>query len=65
MQRSRAPVRNIFQVSKLVFFPVTTMNNNSLADLNGVPILLHSRGGGTDAIANVIEEREGITHGCR
>jgi NitT/TauT family transport system substrate-binding protein len=60
MQRSKAPIRIIFQLSRLVFFPVTTMEFNSLKDLDGKPIMLHSRGGGTDSIANVIEEREGI-----
>ncbi|MDE0209869.1 MAG: ABC transporter substrate-binding protein, partial [Boseongicola sp.] len=34
-------------------------------DLDGEPILLHSRGGGTDAIANVIESRLGIMFGDR
>jgi NitT/TauT family transport system substrate-binding protein len=65
MQRSKAPLRIIFQLSKLVFFPVTTMDYNELKDLDGQPILLHSRGGGTDSIANVIEEREGIKLGER
>ncbi|MEM1360300.1 MAG: ABC transporter substrate-binding protein [Pseudomonadota bacterium] len=65
MQRSRAPVRIIFQLSKLKFFPVTTTKYESLADLNGEPILLHSRGGGTDSIANVIEDRTGIEFGER
>ncbi len=65
MQRSRAPVRIIFQLSRLVFFPVTTKEFNTLADLDGQPIMLHSRGGGTDSIANVIETREGITFGER
>jgi NitT/TauT family transport system substrate-binding protein len=65
MQRSKAPIRIIFQLSKLVFFPVTTMDYNELKDLDGHPILLHSRGGGTDSIANVIEEREGIKFGER
>ena len=65
MQRSKAPVRIIFQLSKLVFFPVTTKELNTLKDLEGQPIMLHSRGGGTDSIANVIEEREGITFGER
>jgi NitT/TauT family transport system substrate-binding protein len=65
MQRSKAPIRIIFQLSKLVFFPVTTKEFNTLADLNGQPIMLHSRGGGTDSIANVIEAREGITFGER
>lgn len=61
MQRSKAPLRIIFQLSKLKFFPVTTKKYSSLEDMNGEPIMLHSRGGGTDSIANVIEERVGIT----
>jgi NitT/TauT family transport system substrate-binding protein len=65
MQRSKAPVRIIFQLSRLVFFPVTTKEFSTLKDLDGQPIMLHSRGGGTDAIANVIEDREGITFGER
>lgn len=65
MQRSKAPIRIIFQLSKLKFFPVTTKEYSSLQDLNGKPILLHSRGGGTDAIANVIEDRLGMKFGER
>ena len=65
MQRSKAPLRILFQLSKLKFFPVTTKTYSKLEDLDGEPILLHSRGGGTDAIANVIESRLGITFGDR
>ena len=65
MQRSKAPLRIIFQLSKLKFFPVTTKKYSSLEDLDGEPILLHSRGGGTDSIANVIEDKVGITFGDR
>lgn len=65
MQRSKAPLRIVFQLSKLKFFPVTTKKYSSLEDLNGEPILLHSRGGGTDSIANVIEERIGMKFGER
>lgn len=65
MQRSKAPIRIIFQLSKLKFFPVTTKKYEKLEDLNGEPILLHSRGGGTDSIANVIEDRLGIKFGAR
>ena len=38
---------------------------DKLEDLNGEPILLHSRGGGTDSIANVIEDKLGIKFGDR
>ena len=65
MQRSKAPIRIIFQLSKLKFFPVTSQKYSKLEDLDGEPIMLHSRGGGTDSIANVIEERVGITFGDR
>ena len=65
MQKSKAPIRIIFQLSKLKFFPVTTKDYSKLEDLDGEPILLHSRGGGTDSIANVIEDRLGIKFGER
>lgn len=65
MQRAKAPIRIIFQLSKLKFFPVTSKKYSSLKDLDGEPILLHSRGGGTDSIANVIEDRIGIKFGKR
>ena len=65
MQRSKAPIRIIFQLSKLKFFPVTTKKYSELKDLDGEPILLHSRGGGTDSIANVIEDKIGIKFGKR
>jgi len=65
MQRTKAPIRIVFQLSKLKFFPVTSLKYSKLEDLDGEPILLHSRGGGTDSIANVIEERLGIKFGTR
>ena len=65
MQRAKAPVRIIFQLSKLKFFPVSSKKYSTLKDLDGEPILLHSRGGGTDSIANVIEDRLGIKFGKR
>ncbi len=65
MQKSKAPIRIIFQLSKLKFFPVTSKKYSKLEDLNGEPILLHSRGGGTDSIANVIEEKLKIKFGKR
>ncbi len=65
MQRSKAPLRIVFQLSKLKFFPVTTKKYSKLDDLNGEPILLHSRGGGTDSIANVIESKLGMAFGER
>ncbi|WP_209011011.1 ABC transporter substrate-binding protein [Labrenzia sp. PHM005] len=65
MQRSKAPIRIVFQLSKLKFFPVTSKKYSKLEDLNGEPIMLHSRGGGTDSIANVIEDKLNIEFGDR
>lgn len=65
MQRSKAPLRIVFQLSKLKFFPVTSKKYSKLEDLNGEPIMLHSRGGGTDSIANVIEDKMNIKFGER
>ncbi|MBO6757416.1 MAG: ABC transporter substrate-binding protein [Roseibium sp.] len=65
MQRSKAPIRIVFQLSKLKFFPVTSKKYGKLEDLNGEPIMLHSRGGGTDSIANVIEDKLSIKFGDR
>jgi len=65
MQRSKAPLRIVFQLSKLKFFPVTNKKYSSLEELDGQPILLHSRGGGTDSIANVIEDKMSIEFGKR
>lgn len=65
MQKSKAPIRILFQLSKLKFFPVTTKKYDKLEDLDGEPIMLHSRGGGTDSIANVIEDKLGIEFGDR
>ncbi|MGI9374271.1 MAG: ABC transporter substrate-binding protein [Hyphomicrobiales bacterium] len=65
MQKSKAPIRIIFQLSKLKFFPVTSKKYSKLEELDGQPILLHSRGGGTDSIANVIEDKLNIKLGKR
>ncbi len=65
MQRSKAPLRILFQLSKLKFFPVTNKKFEKLEDLDGQPILLHSRGGGTDSIANVIEDKMNMKFGER
>ncbi len=65
MQRSRAPLRIIFQLSKLKFFPVAVEEYTELNQLDGQPIMLHSRGGGTDSIANVIESRLDMKFGER
>ncbi|MEW9920859.1 hypothetical protein AB2B41_14690 [Marimonas sp. MJW-29] len=55
----------VFQLTRLSFFPVAAAEYERLEDLDGVPILLHAPGSGTDAIASAIENRLGIRFASR
>ena len=61
----RAPLRVLFQATRLVFFPVVDKSYRSWKDLNGQPFVFHARGTGTEAIGNIIAKREGIQFGDR
>lgn len=65
IQKSKAPLRILFQGTRLVFFPVVDKSYKSWKDLNGQPFTFHARGTGTEAIGNIIAKREGITFGDR
>ncbi len=65
IQKSKVPLRNIFQISKLVFYPVVANKYKTWQDLNGQPFTFHARGTGTEAIGDIIIKREGITLGQR
>src|SRR5262245_6210843 len=65
IQKSKLPLRILFQVSRLVFFPVVSVEYKSWADLNGQPFTFHARGSGTEAIGNILAKRNGITFGER
>lgn len=65
IQKSRAPIRMVFQGTRLVFFPVVDNKYKSWKDLNGQPFTFHARGTGTEAIGNIIAKREGIKFGDR
>src|SRR5262249_40151461 len=65
MQKSKAPLKLLFQVTRLVFFPVADKSYKSWKDLDGQPFVFHSRGSGTEAIGNIIAKRQGITFGQR
>ncbi len=60
-----ASIRVVFQLMRLSFFPVSVREYERLEDLDGVPIMLHAPGSGTDAIATAIENRLGIRFGGR
>ena len=56
-----APVRNIYQVRKLAYIPmVDTTHYTEWADLDGEPFAVHSRGSGTETLAQIMEQKHGI-----
>ena len=65
IQKTNVPIRNVFQLSKLVFFPVADKKYQTWQDLDGQPFTFHARGTGTEAIGDIIIKREGITLGQR
>lgn len=65
IQKTKVPIRNFFQLTKLVFFPVVSNKYKTWKDLDGQPFTFHARGTGTEAIGNIIIKREGITLGQR
>ncbi len=65
IQKAKVPLKVIFQMSRLVFFPVASNDYKSWKDLDGQPFTFHARGTGTEAIGNIIAKREGIEFGQR
>jgi NitT/TauT family transport system substrate-binding protein len=65
IQKSKVPLKVIFQMSRLVFFPVASKDYADWQALDGEPFTFHARGTGTEAIGNIIAEREGIEFGPR
>ena len=65
IQKAKVPLKVVFQMSRLVFFPVASNEYKDWEDLNGEPFTFHARGTGTEAIGNIIAKREGIEFGQR
>jgi len=66
MQKTKAPLRGVFQLTRLIFFPVVDKASiKSWKDLNGQPFTFHARGSGTEAIGNILAKRNGIQFGQR
>lgn len=59
-----APIRHICQVRELAYIPVVDKTlYQDWQDLDGETFAVHSRASGTEALARIIEEQEGITFG--
>jgi len=65
IQKTKVPIRNFFQISRLIFFPVVSNKYKTWKDLDGQPFTFHARGTGTEAIGDIIAKREGIKFGTR
>jgi NitT/TauT family transport system substrate-binding protein len=65
IQQTQVPLKNLFQMSSLVFFPVVSTEYKSWKDLDGQPFTFNSRGSATEAYGDVMAAREGITIGER
>ena len=65
IQKSKVPLKVIFQMSRLVFFAVASKEYATWKDLDGEPFTFHARGSGTEAIGNILAERNGIEFGER
>jgi len=65
MQKTKAPLRAVFQMSRLVFFPVADKSYRTWKDLDGQPFVFHGRGSGTEAIGDIIAKRNNIKFGQR
>ena len=65
IQKTKVPLKNLFQLSTLVFFPVVSTDYKSWKDLDGQPFTFHARGTATEAYGNMVAAREGIEFGER
>ena len=63
IQKTRKPLRSIFQVTRSVFFPVAKIEYKDWKELDGVPIVFHGRGSGTEAFGHVMARLNGIEFG--
>ena len=64
IQKHDAPLRFIFQLSKLHFFPVVNAKyHDSWRDLNGAKIFVHGAGSGTEAMMRLMAREHGVEYG--
>lgn len=63
IQRARVPIRMIYQLSTLQFFPVVNSERyQNWEDLAGEPITVHSRGSGTEALMKMMAQQKGFDY---
>jgi NitT/TauT family transport system substrate-binding protein len=65
IQQTDVPLKNLFQMSALVFYPVVSTEYPDWKSLDGQPFTFNSRGSATEAYGDVMAAREGIKFGER
>jgi NitT/TauT family transport system substrate-binding protein len=64
IQKVKAPIRVFLQLSTLRFYPIVNAEAyKTWKDLDGQEIAVHARGSGTEAIMNLMAQKEGIKYG--
>ena len=63
IQNAGVPVRMIYQMSQIIFFPVASTEIKDWKDMEGVSMAYHQRGGPLEPLAAIKAEREGVTLG--
>ncbi|MDX3924459.1 MAG: ABC transporter substrate-binding protein [Shinella sp.] len=63
LQKVKAPIRIFMQLSKLQFYPVVNSEfYKDWKDLDGQEVAVHSRGSGTEAIMQLMADKNGISY---
>src|SRR3546814_14771936 len=59
IQKSKVPLKVVFQMSRLVFFPVASIESKTWKDPDGQPFPFHARGPGPGPTATKDRKRAG------
>src|SRR3546814_14084157 len=60
IQKSKVPLTVVFQMYRLVFFPVASIEYKTWKALDGQPFTFHARGPGTEATGTLIPQRDAL-----
>ena len=63
IQNAGVPVRMIYQISRIIFFPVVSKDIPDWQAMEGVSMAFHQRGGPLEPLAKIKADEEGVTLG--
>ena len=63
IQKTNAQIRMVYQLNRLRFYPVANADYiKTWADLDGLPMMTHGEGSGTEALMNMYAKENGIKY---